>query len=258
MTKVIGLKRGNLSPEQIARLTRASLVTGFYLRWDAQCWDSGDEALAARYKQESLALKSTLGIDEAKFQRLRQKSEYLLEEAGWPKPAQIKPRAEQWTNEQVLKMDKCWNSGGEEADALELELRADFGFANYDALLEVVDDLVGAIEKQPKSDAPNPTGEAKPASTAARVVAAKRGRTIKREAWRILKNYPNYEISSKWRVRALDRMKPDDFLTPRVQWTMGRASLAVALYNAEGERCVRFLDMLMIQAGFLKKPKWMK
>jgi hypothetical protein len=70
------------------------------------------------------------------------------------------------------------------------------------------------------------------------------------EGWRVLKNYPGYEISTYGRVRSLERLKPDDFLKPRFRWFKGAFTITVRLYR-DKVACDRSLGMLMVDAGFL-------
>jgi hypothetical protein len=86
----------------------------------------------------------------------------------------------------------------------------------------------------------------------------KRARRVSRgaETWRILRNYPEYEISSHGRVRSLTRANPDDCLKPRFVWHHGKVVLAVRLASG-GKVYDRFVGPLLIQAGFLKAPDWM-
>jgi len=77
------------------------------------------------------------------------------------------------------------------------------------------------------------------------------------ETWRVLKNYPLYEISSHGRVRALDRAHPEDWLKPRRKWYRGMCPDSVVLRDHEGKRCERFIGKLLIAAGFMSKPDWM-
>lgn len=72
------------------------------------------------------------------------------------------------------------------------------------------------------------------------------------ETWRVLANYPTYEISSHGRVRAIDRAKPEDWLKPRRTWHYGMAVDSVVLKSRDGERTERFIGKLLLAAGFLK------
>jgi hypothetical protein len=78
------------------------------------------------------------------------------------------------------------------------------------------------------------------------------------EKWRVLDTYPNYEISSHGRVRSRDRARPTDWLKPRWQWHHGKGLPSVVLKNRDGQRCERFVGRLLIEAGFLNRPDWMK
>ena len=75
--------------------------------------------------------------------------------------------------------------------------------------------------------------------------------TKSREQWRVLKNYPSYEISNKSRVRSLVRTKPDDWLKPR--WFRG--DQYVVLYDKDGARRELRVYWLMVAAGWLGAPK---
>jgi hypothetical protein len=78
------------------------------------------------------------------------------------------------------------------------------------------------------------------------------------ETWRVLKNYPLYEISSHGRVRALDRAHPNDWLKPRRKWYRGMCPESVVLRDHEGKRCERFIGKLLVSAGFMPRPEWME
>lgn len=75
-----------------------------------------------------------------------------------------------------------------------------------------------------------------------------------KEQWRVLTNYPNYEVSNYGRVRCLQRCKADDWLKPR--WKFKQKPFVV-LYDKDGKRCEREVYWLMVGAGWeaLKKPK---
>jgi hypothetical protein len=78
------------------------------------------------------------------------------------------------------------------------------------------------------------------------------------ETWRFLTNYPKYEISAHGRVRALDRAKPEDWLKPRRHWYKGLCVDSVVLKDRDGRRREIFVGKLLIAAGFLSRPDWMK
>jgi len=78
------------------------------------------------------------------------------------------------------------------------------------------------------------------------------------ETWRSLSNYPTYEISSHGRVRSLDRANPTDWLKPRRKWFRGVCVEYVVINDRDGKRCERMVGKLLIAAGFLEKPAWMK
>jgi hypothetical protein len=78
------------------------------------------------------------------------------------------------------------------------------------------------------------------------------------EVWRCLSNYPAYEISSHGRVRSLDRARPGDWLKPRYRWYKGVSVTSVVIRNRDGRRCERMIGKLLIAAGFMEKPDWMK
>lgn len=106
---------------------------------------------------------------------------------------------------------------------------------------EMIADIMSGL-KRPKTDRPKRTGKYK----AHRVARSK-------EQWRVLTNYPNYEISSYGRVRSLQRTKPDDWLKPR--WFRGQQK--VVLYDKDGIRRERMVYWLLVGAGWLSagKPK---
>ena len=79
------------------------------------------------------------------------------------------------------------------------------------------------------------------------------------ERWVIHPNYPNYEISTHARMRAVNRAKPEDCLKPKIVWFGGKATIAYRLVAPDGGRPVdRFVGPLMVRAGVLNRPKWMK
>jgi hypothetical protein len=78
------------------------------------------------------------------------------------------------------------------------------------------------------------------------------------ETWRCLGNYPLYEVSSYGRVRSLDRVRPNDWLKPRYRWFKGLCVASVVLKDRDGLRCERMIGRLLIAAGFMPRPEWMK
>jgi hypothetical protein len=78
------------------------------------------------------------------------------------------------------------------------------------------------------------------------------------ETWRCLSNYPNYEISSHGRVRAIDRARPNDWLKPRRKWYKGMCPDSVVLKDRDGRRREIFVGKLLVAAGFMEMPKFMK
>lgn len=78
------------------------------------------------------------------------------------------------------------------------------------------------------------------------------------ETWRCLNNYPNYEVSSHGRVRAIDRANPNDWLKPRRKWYKGMCPDSVVLKDRDGNRREVFVGKLLIAAGFMAQPKFMK
>jgi len=73
-----------------------------------------------------------------------------------------------------------------------------------------------------------------------------------REAWRILKDYPAYEVSSHGRCRSLDRVKYDDVLKPRYTFLKGFWIPYFAIADKDGKRRERQAGFLMQSAGFLE------
>jgi len=138
----------------------------------------------------------------------------------------------------------------EAARALADKYRAEFGgMAWHMALVEA-----GAYDHLEDE-------EEKPAPTAKkRKGVFKQARRVSRapETWRVLKNYPTYEVSSHGRVRSLDRARPDDWLKPRYRWYKGMGTSSVVIKDRDGTRCERDIAKLMIDAGFLSRPTWMK
>jgi len=74
------------------------------------------------------------------------------------------------------------------------------------------------------------------------------------EAWRGLKDYPAYEISSHGRVRCVDRVSPEDCLKPRYRFFRGQWSLWIRL-SLKGVKYERQIPWLMVAAGYLDAPK---
>ena len=116
------------------------------------------------------------------------------------------------------------------------------------AALPKVMAAVRAAEKKEKQRAGR---KMKPFKRAKRV-------SISPETWRILEHYPLYQISSHGRVRALDRAAPDDFLKPRFRWFRGMSVSFIILRDKDGKRRERMTGYLMVSAGFMTRPKWMK
>jgi len=77
------------------------------------------------------------------------------------------------------------------------------------------------------------------------------------ETWRILPNYPDYQISNHGRLRSLMRAKPEDCLKPRFSWWHGKAVAAYKLLDKDGRQRSRFVGGLMMSVGFLKPQTWM-
>lgn len=110
----------------------------------------------------------------------------------------------------------------------------------------------------------NPEHETKPAkrktgkSVAGKPKYWKAARRVSRseETWRILDNYPNYEISSHGRVRSLSRVRPDDWLKPRRRWQYGHCVESIVLFDKDHIRRERDIGWLLVASGFLKRPKW--
>jgi hypothetical protein len=108
---------------------------------------------------------------------------------------------------------------------------------------EMITDIIAS--QGPASPARRPKAKAKRTGKykAHRVARSK-------EQWRVLTNYPNYEISSYGRVRSLQRTGAADWLKPR--WFRGAPS--VVLYDKDGHRRERLINWLMVSAGWLKQP----
>ncbi len=110
--------------------------------------------------------------------------------------------------------------------------------------------------------------EEKPAPTWKKKNAAKQSGKVKSkykrakqaarspETWRILRNYPDYEISSHARVRSLQR-NADDCLKPRYSWHYGKLAVFYDLRDSQGKKFSRWIGPLMVTAGFVTEPKWM-
>jgi hypothetical protein len=128
-----------------------------------------------------------------------------------------------------------------------------------DDILFDIADIDGPEFEQAFRDFYNePTNGTKPRANTHGKSNFKRAKRASRspEVWRILRNYPEYEISSHGRVRSLTRAVGTDWLKPRFVWYYGKVVVAVKL-SVAGKPIERFIGPLMIQAGFLKEPKWM-
>ena len=77
------------------------------------------------------------------------------------------------------------------------------------------------------------------------------------EGWRCLSDYPEYEISSHGRVRAVGRARPTDWLKPRRRWFKGMCVDYVVIKDRDGRRCERMIGKLLIAVGFMPRPEWM-
>jgi hypothetical protein len=108
-------------------------------------------------------------------------------------------------------------------------------------------------DKAAKTDSAKPEAKAKPGSKFKR---AKRVPARSAETWRILKNYPEYEISTFGRLRNLNRAVHTDCLKPRFVWHHGKVVEAFVLWSG-GAKYTRFKGPLMVSAGIIKAPKWM-
>ena len=86
---------------------------------------------------------------------------------------------------------------------------------------------------------------------------ARRSSAKNHEVWRIMRDFPDYEISSYGNARALSRVRPDDLLKPRFVWHHGKVTAYYRL-TKEGKKFDRFVGPLMVVAGLLKKPGWMQ
>jgi NUMOD4 motif len=139
----------------------------------------------------------------------------------------------------------------EEAEAIYAPIRSELGYAKSSALLEFIED------RQKNSVAPASVAPTKPRRGVLK--PARRTAVSKStETWRCLGLYPAYEISSYGRVRSLDRAKPGDWLKPRYRWFKGLCVASVVIKDSDGRRCERMIGVLLIAAGFMLKPAWMK
>jgi len=164
-----------------------------------------------------------------------------------------------WTAEQEaearrwVKLDRALDSA---APLLYEKLEAKLGKKLWEALSDYVDSQTALEDDEPEtsSSADKPKAGKKkkrgPFNHARRVSRSP-------ETWRILKNYPAYEISSHGRVRSLDRARPDDWLKPRRKWYRGVCVEWVVIRDRDGQRCERMVGKLLIDAGFLPRPEWM-
>jgi len=152
----------------------------------------------------------------------------------------------------------------EEADRIYFELVAELGEDGTEELCcsKEVDYRLAQIELEKEVHEQTAKRDAREAAKAKRKSKGpfNPARRVARspEAWRCLNNYPGYEISSHGRVRSIGRAKPGDWLKPRWKWHMGRPLQFVVLYDAEHKRCERLVGYLLLDAGFLTRPDWMK
>lgn len=72
------------------------------------------------------------------------------------------------------------------------------------------------------------------------------------ETWRVLANYPTYEISSHGRVRAVDRARVEDWLKPRRRWFRGMSVDSVSIRDRDGNLRSPMIGTLLVQAGYVK------
>ena len=125
----------------------------------------------------------------------------------------------------------------------------DPGISDKDFLTdEMIDGLLSDVPKAPKAEPEGKRGHYKRAIRVSRSP----------ETWRILTHYPEYQISSHGRLRSVLRAKDSDFLKPKFSWHYGKMVEAFELKDKDGVRRSRFKGTLMINAGFLKSPKWRK
>lgn len=135
-----------------------------------------------------------------------------------------------------------------EAEAIREQLTRELGEEGCTALLDYV-------EERQENAATMPKPKPKPAPK-----IFKRARRVSKsaESWRCLSDYPAYEISSHGRVRAIDRARPADWLKPRRRWFRGMCVDYVVITDRDGRRCERMVGKLLIAAGFLPRPAWMR
>lgn len=76
------------------------------------------------------------------------------------------------------------------------------------------------------------------------------------ETWRVLANYPLYEVSSHHRCRCIDRANPADVLKPRSRWISGYLVSYYKIRDEAGKTCERHIGHLLVRAGFLPEPAW--
>jgi hypothetical protein len=157
----------------------------------------------------------------------------------------------QWTTEQIEHAKRIISLDYPESGRLYNELSDAMGDRQAERLIDYVDKLAPAVEE--------PEAESPAANKPKRKRLFKQARRVSKhpETWRILKNYPTYEISSHGRVRSLNRIRPDDWLKPRRRWYKGLCVDSVVILDRDGKRCERFIGMLLVSAGFLPRQDWM-
>lgn len=139
-----------------------------------------------------------------------------------------------------------------ERDAIMSELTSAVGSDEADAITSYFSQCIWEQREQAEAEAGAQAPKRKGLFRQARRVSKSP------ETWRSLSNYPLYEISSHGRVRSRDRVNPTDWLKPRRKWYRGMCVDYVVLNDREGRRCERMVGKLLIAAGFLEKPNWMK
>src|ERR1700720_2423507 len=113
---------------------------------------------------------------------------------------------------------------------------------------------IETVAEELDDETERPTKSARPARKSKLKTARRVAKSA--ESWRILRNYPEYEISSHGRVRSMNRARPSDFLKPRFVWHHGKVAEAFTLCSG-GKEHTRFKGPLMVSAGLLKSPSWM-